>query len=66
AMGAFNDWVRGTYLAEPQNRRVADVADRIMEGAAFLYRLQSFTLQGLNLPPSYRQYPLSPSTGVRE
>jgi trans-AT polyketide synthase, acyltransferase and oxidoreductase domains len=65
AMGAFNDWVRGTYLAEPQNRRVADVADRIMEGAAFLYRLQSLTLQGLNLPPSYRQYPLSPSAGVR-
>jgi trans-AT polyketide synthase, acyltransferase and oxidoreductase domains len=59
AMGAFNDWVRGTYLAEPKNRRVAEVADRMMEGAAFLYRLQSLTLQGLNLPPSYRQYPLS-------
>ena len=26
AMGAFNDWVRGTYLAAPAQPRVADVA----------------------------------------
>lgn len=56
AMGSFNDWVRGTYLAEPQNRRVTDVADHLMTGAAFLYRLQSLTLQGLHLPAAYRQY----------
>jgi trans-AT polyketide synthase, acyltransferase and oxidoreductase domains len=56
AMGSFNDWVRGTYLAESQNRQVADVADHIMTGAAFLYRLQNLTVQGLNLPASYRQY----------
>ncbi len=56
AMGAFNDWVRGTYLAEPQNRRVADIAHHMMTGAAFLYRIQSLRLQGINLPASYRQY----------
>jgi len=58
-MGSFNDWVRGTYLAEPQNRRVADIADHMMTGAAFLYRTQSLSLQGINLPASCRQY--SPS-----
>jgi trans-AT polyketide synthase, acyltransferase and oxidoreductase domains len=62
AMGAFNDWVRGTYLAEPQNRRVADIADHLMTGAVFLYRLQSLSLQGLHLPASYRQYDPAPFT----
>ena len=64
AMGSFNDWVRGTYLAEPQNRRVTDVADHLMTGAAFLYRLQSLTLQGLHLPAAYRQYYPVPFTAA--
>jgi trans-AT polyketide synthase, acyltransferase and oxidoreductase domains len=65
AMGSFNDWVRGSYLAESQNRRVADVADHIMTGAAFLYRLQNLTLQGLHLPTAYRQYyPVPFTAGV--
>jgi trans-AT polyketide synthase, acyltransferase and oxidoreductase domains len=39
AMGAFNDWVRGSYLEQPGNRRIADVAHHIMSGAAHRYRL---------------------------
>lgn len=39
AMGAFNDWVQGTYLEDPQNRKVADVAHQIMCGAAYLTRV---------------------------
>ena len=38
-MGAFNDWVRGSYLEQPGNRRIADVAHHIMSGAAHCYRL---------------------------
>ena len=38
-MGAFNDWVKGTYLEHPGNRRIADVAHHIMSGAAHCYRL---------------------------
>jgi trans-AT polyketide synthase, acyltransferase and oxidoreductase domains len=34
AMGAFNDWVRGSYLEQPANRRIADIAHHIMSGAA--------------------------------
>ncbi|MEQ8970430.1 MAG: PfaD family polyunsaturated fatty acid/polyketide biosynthesis protein [Coleofasciculus sp. C1-SOL-03] len=56
AMGSFNDWVRGSYLAEPKARRVVDVAYHIMMGAAYLYRLQSLKLQGLQLPIDYRYY----------
>ncbi|MBW4563934.1 MAG: PfaD family polyunsaturated fatty acid/polyketide biosynthesis protein [Mojavia pulchra JT2-VF2] len=56
AMGGFNDWVRGSYLSEPQNRKVVDVANHIMTGAAFLYRIQSLKFQGLQIPDSYSQY----------
>ncbi|BAY62993.1 2-nitropropane dioxygenase, NPD [Calothrix brevissima NIES-22] len=62
AMGSFNDWVRGTYLAEPQNRKVVDVANHIMIGAAFLYRIQSLKLQGLQIPDYYSQYRPASST----
>jgi trans-AT polyketide synthase, acyltransferase and oxidoreductase domains len=39
AIGAFNDWVKGSYLEQPGNRRIADVAHHIMSGAAHCYRL---------------------------
>jgi len=50
SMGAFNDWVKGSYLEPYQNRKVADVAVRIMEGAAYLYRVQSLRMQGVEFP----------------
>jgi trans-AT polyketide synthase/acyltransferase/oxidoreductase domain-containing protein len=56
AMGSFNDWVKGSYLAEPANRHVVDVADHIMKGTAFLHRIQSLKIQGLQLPNNYTQY----------
>jgi PfaD family protein len=64
AMGAFNDWVRGSYLAKPENRRVVDVAWHLMRGAAFLYRVQSMRLNGLHVPAHYDRYcplPIRPS-----
>ncbi len=56
AMGSFNDWVRGSYLSESSNRRVVDVAEQIMRGTAFLYRIQNLNLQGLQLPSHSSQY----------
>ncbi|WP_193198687.1 PfaD family polyunsaturated fatty acid/polyketide biosynthesis protein [Nostoc sp. MG11] len=61
AMGSFNDWVRGSYLSEPKNRHVVDVADQIMTGAVFLYRIQSLKIQGLQIPNYYSQYHPSPT-----
>ncbi|MBD2693672.1 PfaD family polyunsaturated fatty acid/polyketide biosynthesis protein [Anabaena catenula] len=58
AMGSFNDWVRGSYLSESKNRKVVDIADHIMTGAAFLYRIQSLKIQGLKIPDEYSQYPI--------
>ncbi len=56
AMGSFNDWVRGSYLSDPSNRRVVDVANHIMTGSAFLYRIQSLKIQGLQIQDDYSQY----------
>lgn len=56
AIGAFNNWVKGTYLANPDTCHVADVAKHIMTGAAYLYRLQSLKLQGLQIPAHFNYY----------
>lgn len=47
AMGAFNAWTAGTPLAQPENRRVVDVALNILYGAAYQTRLQWLRQQGL-------------------
>ncbi len=56
SMGAFNAWVKGSFLQEPANRNVADVAWQIMTGAAYLYRVQSLKTQGLVFAPIYEAY----------
>jgi trans-AT polyketide synthase/acyltransferase/oxidoreductase domain-containing protein len=45
ALGAFNQWVKGTPLATWRHRHVADLAQRIMQGAADLLteRFQALT-----------------------
>ena len=56
SMGAFNDWVRGTFLEDIQNRTVSTVAKQILTGAAYLYRLQLLTLQRVSFPPDFARY----------
>jgi len=56
SMGAFNDWVRGSYLEKPEQRRVTDVAHHLLHGAAYLYRLQQLKLQQLSLPLRFMAY----------
>jgi trans-AT polyketide synthase/acyltransferase/oxidoreductase domain-containing protein len=36
ALGAFNQWVKGTALADWRNRHVDDIAERLMQGTAEL------------------------------
>ncbi len=62
AMGAFNDWVASTYLHDYKNRKVVDVAEHLMFGAAYQYRIQVFKSQGLSLPAQYQRYiPVAPA-----
>ena len=52
AMGAFNEWTKGSFLEAPTNRRVVTVALNILYGAALLTRLQFLRAQdiGLDVP----------------
>ena len=50
AMGAFNEWTRGTFLAQPQHRRVATVAYNLLHGAAVMQRVNSLRSQGFPVP----------------
>jgi hypothetical protein len=43
-------------LADINNRRVVDIADQIMTGAAYLYRVQNLKIQGLQMPEEFSQY----------
>jgi PfaD family protein len=56
AMGAFNDWVRGAYLADPANRHVADVALHLLTGCAYLQRLRLLAAQGIRFSPAVERY----------
>jgi hypothetical protein len=56
AMGAFNDWARGSYLEAPDRRSVVDVAHHLMRGAALRYRVRTLEMQGVALPPHYAAY----------
>jgi PfaD family protein len=61
AMGAFNEWTAGSFMATPQNRKVATVALNIMFGAALLSRISFLRNQGLLLPAAtLRSEPLEP------
>ena len=46
AMGAFNDWVRGSFLEKPENRSVSIVAMNLLLGAAVLTRVNWLRAQG--------------------
>jgi trans-AT polyketide synthase/acyltransferase/oxidoreductase domain-containing protein len=56
AMGAFNEWARGTYLAEPANRHVVDVALHLFVGCSYLYRVRLLESQGIRLPAVLQGY----------
>lgn len=61
AMGAFNDWVKGTYLENVENRAVVDVSLQILYGAAYLYRIRMLEGQGVRLGSEAAAYkPLEP------
>jgi PfaD family protein len=50
AMGAFNEWVRGSFLEKPENRKVAIVGRNLLYGAAVLLRAAQLRSQGCRLP----------------
>ncbi|WP_319525313.1 PfaD family polyunsaturated fatty acid/polyketide biosynthesis protein [uncultured Desulfosarcina sp.] len=60
AMGAFNEWVRGSFLEAPENRKTVTVAKNLLYGAAVLLRLSSLKSQGFSLDEGdFRIEPMS-------
>ncbi len=49
AMGAFNEWVKGTFLEPPENRKVVTVGLNILYGAAVTLRVNILKSQGIRL-----------------
>jgi len=61
AMGAFNAWTAGSFLADPANRTVSQVAKNMLEGAAVLTRAHQLRSYGVAIPAAaftYRPRPL--------
>ncbi len=54
SMGAFNNFARGTYLEDPKNRKVSDIAEVIMESCAKL--LFNNTLKQLGVDYKNKNY----------
>jgi trans-AT polyketide synthase, acyltransferase and oxidoreductase domains len=50
AMGAFNEWTKGSFLEQPAERRVVTVAINLLYGAAVLLRAAYLRCQGAVLP----------------
>ena len=49
-MGAFNEWVRGSFLESWEGRRVVSVAHNMLYGAAVMTRANALRSQGIELP----------------
>lgn len=63
AIGAFNAWTAGSFLASPEARRVDVVAANLLAGAAALMRARALLQQGVDPGPeafTYVARPLSP------
>jgi PfaD family protein len=60
AMGAFNEWAKGSHLEQPPNRTVVGVALNLLYGACIVTRRAALRQQGVELPD--KCFPFSPMT----
>ncbi len=60
AMGAFNEWAKGSHLEVPANRTVVNVAHNLLNGACVVTRRTALRQQGIDLPVEW--FPLRPLT----
>jgi PfaD family protein len=51
AMGAFNDWVKGSFLEPVEARTAVQIALNLLEGAAVITRAQTLRSCGVAVPP---------------
>jgi trans-AT polyketide synthase/acyltransferase/oxidoreductase domain-containing protein len=56
AMGSFNRWASGSFLAAPANRTVVQIARNLLEGAAVLTRAHQARTYGIAVPEAVFQF----------
>lgn len=56
AMGAFNEWTRGSFLERIKNRDIVTVAYNFLFGAAVINRYQQLRSQGAPLPAEFGHF----------
>ncbi|MFO0761204.1 MAG: PfaD family polyunsaturated fatty acid/polyketide biosynthesis protein [Byssovorax sp.] len=50
AMGSFNAWAKGSFLADPEKRAVVQIGLNLLEGAAVITRAHQLRSYGLPVP----------------
>ncbi len=60
AMGAFNEWTKDSFLADPGQRDIVTVGLNLLFGAALTTRLNILQNQGVHLDPTLKQ--ITPQT----
>jgi trans-AT polyketide synthase, acyltransferase and oxidoreductase domains len=66
AMGAFNQWVKGSFLQPPENRNTVTVAMNLLYGAALVTRVNWLKHQGAVLPPGMDNFSPMPLEKIQE
>jgi len=66
SMGAFNAWVKGTFLENPENRKTDVIAMNLLLGAATLARSNQLQQQGVYLPDAACQYHPKPLAEIEK
>jgi PfaD family protein len=56
AMGGFNRWVAGSFLADPARRTVVQIAWNLLEGAAVITRAHQLRTYGVAVPSTAFQF----------
>ena len=64
AMGAFNAWVRSSFLEKPENRDTVTIAMNLLFGACILTRANWVRCQGVTLPPNMDAYSPLPLNAI--
>ena len=66
AMGAFNHWIKGTFLEKNENRKTVTVAMNLLFGAAVATRVNWLRHQGIALPQGAAKYQALELTKIRD
>ncbi len=66
SIGAFNEWVRGSFLENPENRKTVTVAMNLLYGAALITRVNGIQNQGLVFPPGTVEFAPRPVSEIKK